>query len=110
MKNTLYICTENNELYTLERLKKEFNEFCIENMTFEEYMNGALDMSGSLREVMSIRHYLYLINYTAEKETPISERERMYREMSDFDLGYQSEYDYVYYSVPFQEAIIYHQI
>lgn len=69
MKNTLYICTETDELFTLEKLENEFNSYCDSNMTFDEFMDAALDMSGSLREIQSVRHYLYYINYGIETET-----------------------------------------
>ena len=85
MKNTLYICTETDELFTLEKLENEFNLYGEENMTFEEFMDAATDMSGSLREIMSIRHYLYMTDFYVES----------------------AEKDYF---VPFQEAVIYHQI
>lgn len=69
MKDTLYICTENDELYTLAKLENEFNAYGEEDMTFEEFMDAATDMGGSLREIQSIRHYLYCINYSIETET-----------------------------------------
>lgn len=85
MKDTLYICTETDELYTLRKLENEFNLYSDGNMTFEEFMDAATDMGGSLREIMSIRHYLYMIDFYVES----------------------AEKDYF---VPFQEAVIYHQI
>ncbi len=69
MKNTLYICTEDDKLYTLEKLKNEFNAYGEEDMTFDEFMDAATGMGGSLREIQSIRHYLYCINYSIETET-----------------------------------------
>ena len=69
MKNTLYICTENDELYTLAKLKNEFNAYGEETMTFEEFFDAATDMGGSLRVIYSVRHYLYYINYGIETET-----------------------------------------
>lgn len=69
MKDTLYICTETDELYTLGKLENEFNSYSDGNMTFDEFMDAATDMSGSLREIQSIRHYLYYINYSIETET-----------------------------------------
>ena len=68
MENTLYICTENDELYTLEKLKNEFNAYGEEDMTFDEFMDAATDMGGSLREIQSVRHYLYYINYSIETD------------------------------------------
>lgn len=85
MKDTLYICTETDELFTLEKLENEFNSYGEETMTFEEFMDAATDMGGSLREIMSIRHYLYMIDFYVES----------------------AEKDYF---VPFQEAVLYHQI
>ena len=85
MKDTLYICTETDELFTLEKLENEFNSYGEETMTFEEFMDAAKDMGGSLREIMSIRHYLYMIDFYVES----------------------AEKDYF---VPFQEAVLYHQI
>ena len=69
MKDTLYICTETDELHTLEKLKNEFNAYGKEAMTFDEFMDAATDMGGSLREIQSVRHYLYYINYSIETET-----------------------------------------
>ena len=69
MKDTLYICTETDELFTLGKLENEFNSYGEETMTFEEFMDAATDMSGSLREIQSVRHYLYYINYSIETET-----------------------------------------
>jgi len=69
MKNTLYICTEDDKLYTLEKLENEFNSYSDGNMTFDEFMDAATDMGGSLREIQSVRHYLYYINYSIETET-----------------------------------------
>lgn len=69
MKNTLYICTEDDKLYTLEKLENEFNSYSDGNMTFDEFIDAATDMGGSLREIQSIRHYLYYINYSIETET-----------------------------------------
>lgn len=69
MKDTLYICTETDELYTLGKLENEFNSYSDGNMTFNEFMDAATDMGGSLREIQSVRHYLYYINYSIETET-----------------------------------------
>lgn len=69
MKDTLYICTETDELYTLGKLENEFNSYSDGNMTFDEFMDAETDMSGSLREIQSVRHYLYYINYSIETET-----------------------------------------
>lgn len=69
MKDTLYICTEDDKLYTLETLKNEFNAYGEEDMTFEEFFDAATDMGGSLREIQSVRHYLYYVNYSIETET-----------------------------------------
>lgn len=69
MKNTLYICTEDDKLYTLETLENEFNSYSDGTMTFDEFMDAATDMGGSLREIQSVRHYLYYINYSIETET-----------------------------------------
>lgn len=85
LKNTVYICTENDEIFTLATLGKMWIECKNEGETFAEFMSAATDMSGSLREIVSIRHYLYMINFYVES----------------------AEKDYF---VPFQEAVIYHQI
>ena len=69
MKNTLYICTEDDKLYTLKTLENEFNLYGEEDMSFEEFFDAATDMGGSLREIQSVRHYLYYINYSIETET-----------------------------------------
>lgn len=87
-KNTLYFCSEDDSLLTLSDLFHDFMLYekdYLGDDSFSYWLDCATDMGGSLREIMSIRHYLYMINFYVES----------------------AEKDYF---VPYQESVIYHQI